>query len=134
MLEKDCIQTRGFKNIKEDGTITGFQIKIRSLYYRGLWLSQIRPATLIVDGVTYSGTQIKWCINEKIYTEQEMESIGDVHWGVLDTATLLVDQLKGLESGYHDVELTFGFSSSYMPPEMDQVLSLGEHKKRMILV
>lgn len=134
MLEKDCIQTRGFRNIIENGNVVGFQVKIRLLYYRGLWLSQIRPAKLIVDGEVFEGEKINWCINGTIYTEKEMETIGDVHWCVLDRATLIVDKPGGLESGYHDLKLTFGFSSSYMPPEMDEYLSFGEHSKRMILV
>ena len=49
MLERDCIQSRGFQNTEKDGQIVGFQFTIRSLYYRGLWLSQLRPATVWVN-------------------------------------------------------------------------------------
>ena len=50
MLEKECIQSRGFRNVTENGEVVGFQVAFRSLYYRGVWLSQLRPATLRVDG------------------------------------------------------------------------------------
>lgn len=134
MLEKECIQSLGFRNIIKDGEIKGFQIKIRSVYYRGLWLSQIRPATIKVDGITYDGDQITWEINGKKYTQKEMKSIGDVHWGITEPATLYVKKQGGLESGFHDVEFEYGFSSSYMPPAMDGILAGGVHKRRLILV
>lgn len=134
MLEKQCIQARGFKNIESDGKVTGFQFNIRSLYYRGLWLSQLRPATIIVDEETFSGDQITWTINDKVYEQDEMATLGDVHWGVLDLATLTVKKEGGLKSGSHDIELLYQYSSSYFPPSMDTLLSSQPHKRTLILV
>lgn len=134
MLEKECIQSLGFRNFTKDNEVKGFQIKVRSIYYRGLWLSQIRPATVRVDGVTYKGDQITWGINGKEYTEEEMKNIGDVHWGITEPATIYVKKIGGLESGFHDLEFEYGFSSSYMPPNMDGILAMGVHKRRLVLV
>lgn len=36
MLEKECIQARGFRNTKKAGEIVGFQFDIRLMYYRGV--------------------------------------------------------------------------------------------------
>ena len=49
-MEKQVIQSVGFRNIRENGEVTGFQFKIRLPYYRGIFLSQIMPGTLYVDG------------------------------------------------------------------------------------
>ena len=49
-MEKQVIQSVGFRNITEDGKITGFQLKVRLPYYRVVYLSQIKPGHLIVDG------------------------------------------------------------------------------------
>ena len=50
-MEKQVIQSVGFRNIKdEQGNVTGFQFKVRLPYYRGIFLSQIRPGTLYIDG------------------------------------------------------------------------------------
>ena len=49
-MDKQVIQSVGFRNIEENGEVTGFQLKIRLPYYRGVYLSQIRPGHLIVDG------------------------------------------------------------------------------------
>ena len=49
-MEKQVIQSVGFRNTKdEEGNATGFQFKVRLPYYRGIFLSQIRPGTLFVD-------------------------------------------------------------------------------------
>ncbi len=134
MLEKECIQSRGFRNVESNGKITGFQIKIRSLNYRGLWLSQLRPATVTVDGETFTGEQITWTINGVTYTQNEMAELGDVHWGVLDPATLTIAKEGGLETGSHDIELSYLYSSSYLPPDIDTVLAAKVHKRTLILV
>lgn len=134
MLERECIQSRGFRNVESEGKITGFQFNIRSLYYRGLWLSQLRPATITVDGETFSGNQITWTINGVTYEQDDMLKLGDVHWGLLDPATLTVRKEGGLKPGEHDIELTYQYSSSYFPPAMDTLLSSAPHNRTLILV
>lgn len=134
MLDRECIQSRGFRNVESQGKITGFQFNIRSLYYRGLWLSQLRPATITVDGETFSGDQITWTINGVTYEQEEMLKLGDVHWGLLEPATLTVRKESRLKSGTHDIELTYQYSSSYFPPAMDTLLSSAPHNRTLILV
>ncbi|MFT8347538.1 DUF6379 domain-containing protein [Clostridium saccharoperbutylacetonicum] len=134
MLDRECIQSRGFRNVENQEKITGFQFNIRSLYYRGLWLSQLRPATITVDGETFSGDQITWTINGVTYEQEEMLKLGDVHWGLLEPATLTVTKEGGLKPGTHDIELTYQYSSSYFPPAMDTLLSSAPHNRKLILV
>lgn len=134
MLEKECIQSRGFRNVVNQGKNTGFQFNIRSLYYRGLWLSQLREATITVDGETFSGNQITWTINGITYEQEEMLTLGNVHWGLLEPATLTVRKENGLKSGSHDIELTYQYSSSYFPPAIDTLLSSAPHNRTLILV
>ena len=68
MLEENVIQYRGFHNIIEDGQVVGFQICVRSDYYRGVWLSQLRPGKVVVDGITYPKEEVIWNINDKDYS------------------------------------------------------------------
>ena len=49
-MEKQVIQSVGFRNIVSDGKVTGFQLKIRLPYYRGVYLSQVKVGSLVVDG------------------------------------------------------------------------------------
>ena len=79
-MEKQVIQSVGFRNIYEDGKAVGFQLKIRLPYYRGVFLSQIKPGSLTVDGETFSKEQIIWRVNGESYTAGEMRQDWHTHW------------------------------------------------------
>jgi len=134
MLEKQCIQSRGFRNIKIDGELKGFQLKVRSLYYRGLWLSQIRKISLKVDGKTYADEDITWIIAGKEYAQSDLKVLSDQFWGILEKATLVVNAPGGLEQGYHDVEFELIYSCSYFPPQVETLLSGPPHRRELLLV
>ena len=125
-MEKEVIQSVGFRNMKERGEITGFQFKIRLPYYRGVFLSQLRPGTLTVDGERFEKEDIVWCFGGEAYTYEEMKKDRSTHWAVTDTATLLVKKPGGLAQGYHDIEYGFCFTSSYMPPVIQDRLDPDE--------
>lgn len=128
MLESNVIQYRGFHNIVEDGKVTGFQICIRSDYYRGVWLSQLRPGKVVVDGVTYPKESVIWQINGKDYTVDELAEAGNDFWRITDTATLKIPKEGGLEQGFHNVSVRFAASCSYMPPFLDQFDEEGDDR------
>lgn len=136
MLEKESIQSRGFRNLSEGGEVTEFQVAFRSLYYRGVWLSQLRPATVIVDGETFSGDQITWTISGKTYEQSELAQHGDVNWPLLEPAILTVRKPGGLTQGLHEVEVQYTYSCSYMPPVMDDLMAKfqGPFKRQLVLV
>lgn len=134
MLEKQSIQQRGFRNSIVNGEVTGFEFRVRSLYYRGLWLSQIKDISVKVDGTEIDRSDFTFSVGGTTYTLDEMKKAGDVHWGILEAALISVKRPGGLESGLHTIEITIMHSSSYMPPEMDFVLSTMGQKREMILV
>lgn len=118
-MDKQVIQSVGFRNIEENGEVTGFQLKIRLPYYRGVYLSQIRPGHLIVDGESFGEDEIMWRVNGEDYTYADMHNDMWTHWHPMEPATLIVKKPGGLSQGYHD--LTYGFfcTHSYMPPELE---------------
>lgn len=134
MLERESIQQRGFHNIVEDGKTTGFQFRARSLYYRGLWLSQIKSISVSVDGKEIDNDLMTFSVDGKAYQIEEMKGLGDINWNLLDAAVISVKKDGGLTPGVHTIELTIMHSSSYMPPEMDFVLSTMGQKRDLILV
>lgn len=119
-MEKQVIQSVGFRNIKENGKVVGFQLKIRLPYYRGVFLSQIKPGNLTVDGEVFTPDQITWRINGEDYTPQEMRADWKNHWHPMEPAVLLVRKEGGLAQGYHDLEYGFCCTHSYMPPFLEQ--------------
>jgi len=125
-MEREVIQSVGFRNIKENGKITGFQFKVRLPYYRGIFLSQLRPGTLFVDGEKFEKEEIVWEVNGEEYTCGEMQSDFKTHWSVLTPAVLKVKKEGGLAQGWHDLKYGFCFTSSYMPPVMQDTLNPDE--------
>ena len=121
-MEKQVIQSVGFRNIVENGEKTGFQFKIRLPYYRGVFLSQLRPGTLFVDGERIEKEDITWCIRGEDYTLEEMRGDFHTHWDPATLAVLKVKKPGGLGQGYHDLKYGFCFTSSYMPPVMQNAL------------
>ena len=90
-MEKQVIQSVGFRNTKdENGNVTGFQFKVRLPYYRGIFLSQIRPGTLFVDGEKIEKDDIVWNINGEDFTNEEMRTDFQTHWAVTSPAVLKV--------------------------------------------
>jgi len=115
-MEREVIQSVGFRNIVEDGEVKGFQLKVRLPYYRGIFLSQIRPGTLDVDGEKFSKDEVMWEFDGEEYTAEEMTTDFKKHWATTKPATLKVYKAGGLSQGFHDITYGFCFTSSYMPP------------------
>lgn len=138
MLERDCIQARGFRNLyDENGEKTGFQIRVRLVYYRGIWLSQLRPGKVIIDGEEILPKDIIWEVGGQRYTVNEIKGAGNAHWDVTNPAIVYVKKKGGLKEGYHTVKIEYRFSSSYMPPAIDTLISetmTGDHTRRLLLV
>jgi len=114
MVEPYKIQLRGFHNTYDEaGNIVGFEFCVRSKYYKGLWLSQIRFGDAVVDGVTYDRDSLIWNFNGTDYTRQELFDVDDVYWQLNDTAVVKIKKPGGLEKGYHDVFVSFGWVANY---------------------
>lgn len=121
-MEREVIQSVGFRNIKKDGEVTGFQFKVRLPYYRGVFLSQLRPGTLYVDGEKFEKEDIIWNIKGEDYTYEEMKEDFQTHWAVTEPAVLKVKKAGGLSQGFHELVYGFCFTSSYMPPVIQEHL------------
>jgi hypothetical protein len=115
MLEKEEIQERGFRNVLEKGTVVGFQVPFRLTTYRGLWLSQLTEATVTVNGEKFEGEQITWVIHGKTFLQKELPNNSNFHWSPLEPCIFNVKKPGGLKLGIYDVEIAFGYTSSYGP-------------------
>jgi len=135
MLEKENIQQRGFRNVVEGGNVTGFQVPLRSTYYRGVWLTQLTQATITVDGEKFEGDKITWTISGKTYSQADLAKYPNTHWRVTEAAVLTIKRPGGLKLGIHDVEVAYGYTSSYTPyPFADSDMPrITTYKRRMTL-
>jgi len=128
MFEKDVIQTKGFRNVVEDGTTVGFQVAIRTPYYRGIWTSLLEGVDVTVDGETYGSNRIRWTIAGKTFTTDELTTATDLRWPFEELATLTVDEPGGLEPGLHDVQVAVTWRWSYIPVEMQPATASSARK------
>ena len=55
LLERDLIQSVGFRNVSEDGRVTGFQFRVRMPSYRGMAASLIDGIAVRVGGLVDVG-------------------------------------------------------------------------------
>ena len=69
LLERDLIQSVGFRNVREDGSITGFQLRLRMPSYRGMTASLIDGVAVRVgDLVDVAADVPLWTLQGKTYT------------------------------------------------------------------
>ena len=92
MLEKNPVQQRGFHNVYKDGKAIGFQVRYRSTYYRGVWLSMSTGFDVTVDGEKFPRDQVTVTVGGKTYTQEDDENVGNVQWPNYEAAILTVTQ------------------------------------------
>lgn len=126
MLEMEAIQYKGFRNIKKNGEVTGFQVGIRFVAYRGPWLSQFRFKYVKVDGEKFGPDACTFLLHGIEYTYEEMLQDWHVKWNLQDVCYIHVRKPGGLESGNHRVQVIFKEIASYLPPRVDTVLDMTE--------
>jgi len=134
MLEREVIQSVGFRNTKYGDVIDGFQFKIRLPYYRGVYLCQLRLGDLFIDNQPMDKSTITWSIGGNEYTAEDMSNNRDVNWAVTEPAIVKVKLAGGLSQGFHTIKYGFCFSSSYMPPMMQTDEALDPNKEAMIFL
>ena len=118
MLEQHLIQTRGFKNLPGENGADGFELRIRSPYYRGTWTNLIHGVEVEVDGERFAGDDITWSIEGRDYTAEELRTSTTARWPLTEAATLRVPKPGGLSVGIHDVNVALMFRMSYIPIEL----------------
>ena len=109
------ILQRGFKNVSRSGQITGFQLLVKTAYYRGVALSLIEGIDVTVDGESFRSDQVSFTVGDRTYTIGEMASVSDVWWPWLEPAVLTVSKPGGLKPAVHNVRVAVKLRISYMP-------------------
>ena len=72
MLREHLILPGGFKNVIQNGQATGFQVAVRTAYYRGVYLSLVEGYEVQVDGETFTKEHITFTVGAKPYTFDQL--------------------------------------------------------------
>ena len=115
MFDKYMIVGDEFKNVVEDGKVTGFQIGERLPYYRGVVLSLVGETDLVVDGERIPPDDITLALGGKTYKLTDLQNETEDKWEFGDVGILKVAKPGGLKPGEHKIELRQHMKISYVP-------------------
>ena len=121
MAARQIFNPDGFKNIEENGTITGYQFQFKAQYYRGITLSIIRDIQINMDGETVKREDIRFTVNHETFTLKEMRTVidSDYRWEFGEFATVSVMKEGGLAKGEHHIHARQIIAPSYMPFQIE---------------
>jgi hypothetical protein len=117
MAGRQIFNPDGFRNVTEDGKVTGFAFEFKAQYYRGFTLSIVRDIQVNVDGKDYPREDIRFSVNGETFTLEEMRTTidSDYRWEFGDYATVSVLTDGGLAKGEHHIKAVQIIAPSYMP-------------------
>jgi sugar phosphate isomerase/epimerase len=120
MLERAIIQQRGFRNVIEDGQVTGVELQLRMPNYRGNAASLIDGVDVVIDGETWDSKVATWTLGGRTYTLDELRESTDLRWPLDEVATVTVPKPGGLAAGVHDITVIIYLRRPYMPAFMER--------------
>ncbi len=132
MLEREVIQSRGFVNVGDRAAPVGFELRVRTPYYRGVWLSLVEGADITVDGERFDCTSVTWILGGREYGVDDLATATEARWPFEEAATLRVAKPGGLEPGLHEVEVALVWRMSYMPIEMQPTTHTTRRKVTLV--
>ena len=115
------------RNYVVNGIVEGFEMKTRITYYRGVPCSMIHCIEVEVDGEKIDESQIRFSPNQKeFFTVNELTTLPTYKWEYGEEAIVRVNKEGGLDGGDHEVTLTTGIRTAYIPVPL-----IGTKKRRV---
>ena len=123
MAARQIYNPEGFRNIIQDGVITGYQFQFKAQYYRGITLSIVHDISVTVDGEAAAREDISMTVNGETFTLDEMLTVIDpeYRWEFGEYATVNVKKEGGLSKGSHHIKAVQLIVPSYMPFPIEAV-------------
>jgi hypothetical protein len=116
MFDNYVLTDNSLENVKKDGEITGYQMRTRITYYRGIPLSMVHDIQVEVDGQEVPREIIRFSPDGKIYfTLEEMKTVTSYKWEYGQEGVVYVEQPGGLTPGEHTIKLTQVSRVAYIP-------------------
>ncbi|MEE6132893.1 DUF6379 domain-containing protein [Bacillus sp. 1780r2a1] len=128
MFEQYMICEDGFKNVKENNEVIGFEIQLRIPYYRGIALSLINSIDLKIDEVEIPHKDLVFKIETGEFPYEELPTVINNRWEFGEKARLFVAKQGGLTEGAHEITVNISLRISYLPWP-----NIGEDTKELVL-
>lgn len=118
LLERDLIQSTGFRNVEAGATPEGFQFRVRMPSYRGMAASLIDGISVSIPGHVDVGPEVPlWTLQGGTYTLAQLWESTDLRWPAEEAAVITVPLPGGLPDGVHEVSIDLKLRMSYIPIE-----------------
>jgi hypothetical protein len=123
MAGRQIYNPKGFKNVEQNSTVTGFQFQFKLQYYRGITLSIIRDIPVWIDSEKAAREDIRFSVNGEEFTLEEMRTVidPDYRWEFGEWATVTVLRDGGLKPGNHHIKAIQIVAPSYMPRILEEL-------------
>ncbi|MFJ2620476.1 DUF6379 domain-containing protein [Glutamicibacter sp. NPDC087344] len=116
LLERSLIQSVGFRNVYQDGRVTGFQFRVRMPSYRGMAASLIDGISVSVGNLLTVGPEVPlWGFAGKTFTLEQLWQSEGLRWPLEEAALVTVPLEGGLPAGVHEVSIELRLRMSYVP-------------------
>lgn len=120
--------------IIEPGTLTTdgrrAAVEVRIPWYRAIPGSCIAEATLSVDGVAAPAESLRWRMNDREFTFEELRGEADEWWFPLDSAVLSGELPVEAGDGEHLVDVALKLYIPYIIINDDEVLRIEERDRK----
>lgn len=104
------------KNYEIDGKVEGFEMKTRITYYRGVPCSMIHCVSVELDGTEIDPKALSFSPNQiDFFPIHELSTLTTYKWEYGEEALVRVKLEGGLQAGEHEVTLTTGIRTAYIP-------------------
>lgn len=116
LLERSLIQSVGFRNVYQDGRVTGFQFRVRMPSYRGMAASLIDGISVSVGNRVMVGPEVPlWSFAGQNFTLEQLWHSENLRWPLEEAAVVTVPFEGGLPAGVHEVSIELRLRMSYVP-------------------
>ena len=102
------------EDVLVQGIPTGFSLKIRIPYYRGVALSLVENVEVKYDNEVYPKEVLTFTTKDGTFTFDEMATMTTLRWEFGEKATVFVPRKGGFGMGGHMLEVAVGIRISYM--------------------
>ena len=114
MYEKHMLARDDIQSVVENGVGTGFIVKLKIPYYRGVCLSLVEDIQVRFNDRLFTRDQLTFSVSGETFTFKEMETQTTYRWEFGEKATVFVPLPGGIPLGMHRIEVTVSIRISYM--------------------
>jgi hypothetical protein len=114
MYDRHMVLKEDIQSVVVDGVGTGFTVKTKIPYYRGVALSLIDDVSIRFDGRLFPKEELTFTTRDGTFTFKEMATMTQHRWEYGEKATVFVPLPGGIPLGFHRVETTVSIRVSYL--------------------